>query len=51
MQWSIKLLVSTKVCWLQKGLTIPKLELVYAHMAANLVEKVKNAPEGQPVMH
>ena len=49
MQWPIKLRVSTKVYWLQnlpakKGLTIPKLKLVSAHMAANL-----NGLEGQPV--
>lgn len=33
----------------KKGLTIPRVELVSAHMAANLVENVKNTLEGQPV--
>ena len=33
----------------KKGLAIPRLELVSAHMAANLAENVKNALEGQPV--
>jgi len=33
----------------RKGLTISRLELVSAHMAAHLAENVKNASEGQPV--
>lgn len=33
----------------KKGLTIPRLELVSAHVAANLVENVKNALQDQPV--
>ena len=33
----------------KKGLTIPRLELVSAYMAANLSENVENALQGQPV--
>ena len=33
----------------KKGLTIPRLELVSGHMAANLVHNVKKALEGFPV--
>lgn len=33
----------------KNGLTIPRVELVSAHMAANLAENVKNTLEGQPV--
>ena len=42
-------LLAAKSRLAKKGLTIPRLELVSAHMAANLVENVKNALEGQPV--
>ena len=42
-------LLAAKSRLAKKGLTIPRLELVSAHMAANLAENVKNAPEGQPV--
>ncbi|PFX34964.1 Uncharacterized protein K02A2.6 [Stylophora pistillata] len=42
-------LLATKSHLAKKGLIIPRLELVSAHMAANLVENVKNALEGQPV--
>lgn len=42
-------LLAAKSRLAKKGLTIPRLELVSAHMAANLAENVKNALEGQPV--
>ena len=42
-------LLAAKVGLAKKGLTIPRLELVSAHMAANLAENVKNALQGQPV--
>ena len=42
-------LLAAKSRLAKKGLTIPRLELVSAHMAANLVENVKNALQGQPV--
>ena len=42
-------LLAAKACLAKKGLTIPRLELVSAHMAANLAENMKNALQGQPV--
>ena len=42
-------LLAAKSCLGKKGLTIPRLELVSAHMAATLAENVKNALEGQAV--
>ena len=44
-------LLAAKSHLAKKGLTIPRLELVSAHMhvAVNPVETVKNALEGQPV--
>ena len=42
-------LLAAKSRLAKKGLTIPRLELVSAHMAANLAENVKNALEGHPV--
>ena len=42
-------LLAAKSRLAKKGLTIPRLELVSAHMAANLAENVKNALEGRPV--
>ena len=42
-------LLAAKSRLAKKGRTIRGLELVSAHMAANLVENVKNALQGQPV--
>jgi hypothetical protein len=42
-------LVAAKARLAKKNLTIPRLELVSAHMAANLVDNVKTALEGYPV--
>lgn len=42
-------LLATKSRLAKKGLTIPRLELVSAHMAVKFAENVKNALEGQPV--
>ena len=42
-------LLAAKSRLAKKGLTIPRLELVSAHMAANLAENVKNTLQGQPV--
>ena len=42
-------LVAAKSRLAKKNLTIPRLELVVAHMAANLVENVRAAIEGYPV--
>ena len=42
-------LLAAKSRLAKKGLTIPRLQLVSAHMAANLTENVKNTQEGQPV--
>lgn len=42
-------LLAAKSRLAKKGLTIPRLELVSAHMAANLAENVINVLEGQPV--
>lgn len=42
-------LVAAKSRLAKKGLTIPRLELVSGHMAANLVDNVKEALEGFPV--
>ena len=33
----------------KKNLTIPRLQLVSAHMAANLVDNVRTALEGYPI--
>ena len=42
-------LVAAKARLAKQGLTIPRLELVSAHMAANLVGNVESALEGFPV--
>ena len=42
-------LLAAKSRLAKKGLTIPELELVCAHVTANLAEKVKNVLQGQPV--
>ena len=42
-------LVTAKSRLAKKGLTIPRLELVSGHMAANLVDNVKEALQGFPV--
>lgn len=42
-------LLGAKSCLAKKGLTTPRLELVCAHMEANLAENVKNALQGKPV--
>ncbi|XP_068708042.1 uncharacterized protein [Montipora foliosa] len=42
-------LVTAKSRLAKKGLAIPKLELVLGHMAANLVDNVKEALQGFPV--
>ena len=42
-------LVTAKSRLAKKGLTIPRLELVSGHMAANLVNNVKEALQGFPV--
>ena len=42
-------LLAAKLRLAKKGLTIPRVELVSAHMAANLVENVKKALQDQPV--
>ena len=42
-------LVAAKSRLAKKNLTIPRLELVAAHMAANLVDNVKHAIQGYPV--
>ena len=42
-------LLAAKSRLVKKGLTIPRLDLVSAHIAANLAENVKNTLEGQPV--
>ena len=42
-------LLTAKLRLSKKGLTIPRLELVSGHMAANLVHNVKKALEGFPV--
>ena len=42
-------LLAAKACLTKKGLTVPKLELVSVHMAANLAENVKNALQGPPM--
>lgn len=39
-------LVAAKARLAKKGLTIPRLELVSAHMAANLVDNVRNSLKG-----
>ena len=55
MPWFIKQVVQIKdykqpkQTLTKKGLTIPRLELVSVHTAANLAENVKNALQGQPV--
>ena len=42
-------LIAAKSRLAKKNLTIPRLELVVAHMAANLVENVRNALSDQPI--
>ena len=42
-------LVTAKSRLAKKGLTIPRLELVSGHMAADLVDNVKEALQGFPV--
>ena len=42
-------LVASKSRLAKKNLTIPRLELVSAHMASNLVDNVRQALEGFPV--
>ena len=42
-------LVTAKSRLAKKGLTIPRLELMSGHMAANLVDNVKEALQGFPV--
>ena len=44
-------LVASKARLAKKGLTIPRLELVSAHMAANLAQNVKDSLQGLPVRH
>ena len=39
-------LLAAKACLVKKGLTMPKLELISAHMAANLLDNVRSAFEG-----
>ena len=39
-------LLAAKACLAKKGLTMPKLELISAHMAANLLDNVRSAFEG-----
>ena len=45
LKWN-KGLVAAKARLAKEGLTIPRLELVSAHMAANLVTNVRNALQG-----
>ena len=47
LKWN-KGLVAAKARLAKEGLTIPRLELVSAHMAANLVTNVRNALQGLP---
>ena len=42
-------MIAAKSRLAKKNLTIPKLELVAAHMAANLVDNVRTALEGYPI--
>ena len=42
-------LIAAKSRLAKKNLTIPRLELVAAHMAANLVDNVRTALEGYPI--
>ena len=42
-------LVTAKLRLAKKGLTIPRLELVAGHMAANRVSNVRDALEGFPL--
>lgn len=42
-------LIAAKSRLANKNLTIPRLELVAAHMAANLVDSVRTALEGYPI--
>ena len=44
-------LVASKARLAKKGLIIPRLELVSAHMAANLAQNAKDALQGLPVRH
>ena len=43
-------LVTAKSRLAKSGLTIPRLELVAGHMAVNIVENVRDAIEGFPVL-
>ena len=42
-------LIAAKSRLTKKNLTIPRLELVAAHMTANLVDNVRTALEGYPI--
>ena len=42
-------LLAAKARLAKKGLTMPRLELISAHMAANLVDNVRSALEGYVV--
>ena len=42
-------MIAAKSRLAKKNLTIPRLELVAAHMAANLVDNVRTALEGYPI--
>ena len=42
-------LVAARFRLAKKGMTIPRLEFVSAHMAANLAQSVKDALDGFPV--
>lgn len=44
-------LVAAKACLAKNGLTIPRLELVSAHIAANLTNNVRDAIQGLQVHH
>ena len=44
-------IVAAKARLAKQGLTIPRLELVSAHIACNLVDNVRNALSGFPVQH
>ena len=44
-------LITAKSRLAKKGLTIPRLELVAGHMAANLIDNVKNALQSHPIMY
>ena len=44
-------LITAKSRLAKKGLTIPRLELVAGHMAANLIDYVKKALQGYPIRY